>query len=38
MNEERTGRTNEFTGQKDSEGNILTSNPETSGRYHSAWL
>jgi adenine-specific DNA-methyltransferase len=27
-----------LTGQKDSEGNILTSNPETSGRYHSAWL
>jgi adenine-specific DNA-methyltransferase len=27
-----------LTGQKDSEGNVLTSNPETSGRYHSAWL
>jgi len=27
-----------LTGQKDSEGNLLTSNPETSGRYHSAWL
>ena len=27
-----------MTGQKDSEGNLLTSNPETSGRYHSAWL
>ncbi|MEW5799102.1 MAG: site-specific DNA-methyltransferase [Bacteroidota bacterium] len=27
-----------LTNQKDSEGNILTSNPETSGRYHSAWL
>jgi adenine-specific DNA-methyltransferase len=24
--------------QADSEGNLLTSNPETSGRYHSAWL
>ena len=27
-----------LTGQKDSKGNLLTSNPETSGRYHSAWL
>jgi len=27
-----------LTGQKDSEGNLLTSNPQTSGRYHSAWL
>jgi len=27
-----------LTAQKDSEGNLLTSNPETSGRYHSAWL
>lgn len=27
-----------FTGQKDQEGTLLTSNPETSGRYHSAWL
>ena len=27
-----------ITGQKDSEGNLLTSNAETSGRYHSAWL
>ena len=27
-----------LTGQKDIEGNLLTSNPETSGRYHSAWL
>ncbi len=27
-----------LTGQKDSEGNVLTSNPETSGRYHSVWL
>jgi adenine-specific DNA-methyltransferase len=27
-----------MTGQKDSEGNLLTSNAETSGRYHSAWL
>ena len=26
------------TGQKDAEGNLLTSNPESSGRYHSAWL
>jgi len=28
----------EMTGQKDSEGNIQTSNLETSGRYHSDWL
>jgi adenine-specific DNA-methyltransferase len=28
----------QITGQKDAEGNLLTSNPETSGRYHSAWL
>lgn len=28
----------EVTGQKDAAGNLLTSNPETSGRYHSAWL
>ncbi len=27
-----------LTGQRDAEGNPLTSNPETSGRYHSAWL
>lgn len=27
-----------LTGQKNAEGNLLTSNPETSGRYHSAWL
>lgn len=27
-----------LTGQKDAEGNLLTSNPETSGRFHSAWL
>lgn len=27
-----------LTGQKDSEGNLLTSNPETSGRFHSTWL
>jgi adenine-specific DNA-methyltransferase len=27
-----------LTGQKNSEGNLLTSNPETGGRYHSAWL
>ncbi len=26
------------TGQKDGNGNLLTSNPETSGRYHSSWL
>jgi adenine-specific DNA-methyltransferase len=28
----------QLTGQLDAEGNLLTSNPETSGRYHSAWL
>jgi len=28
----------QLTGQKDSEGNLLISNPQTSGRYHSAWL
>ncbi len=28
----------EITGQKDANGNLLTSNPETSGRYHSTWL
>jgi len=28
----------QFTRQQDAEGNILSSNPETSGRYHSAWL
>ena len=28
----------QLTGQADAEGNLLTSNPETSGRYHSAWL
>lgn len=27
-----------LTGQMDAEGNLLTSNPETSGRYHSSWL
>ena len=27
-----------LTDQKDDNGNILTSNPETSGRYHSSWL
>ena len=27
-----------LTGQRDENGNGLTSNPETSGRYHSAWL
>jgi len=26
------------TGQKDADGSLMTSNPETSGRYHSAWL
>jgi adenine-specific DNA-methyltransferase len=28
----------QITGQIDAGGNLLTSNPETSGRYHSAWL
>lgn len=28
----------QITGQKDVNDNLLTSNPETSGRYHSAWL
>jgi len=27
-----------ITGQKDSDNNLLTSNPEVSGRFHSAWL
>jgi adenine-specific DNA-methyltransferase len=27
-----------LSGQKDLEGNLLTSNPETSGRFHSTWL
>ena len=27
-----------FTGQADADGNLLTSNPDTGGRYHSAWL
>ena len=27
-----------LTGQKGEDGDLLTSNPETSGRYHSAWL
>ncbi len=27
-----------LTRQRDAEGNLLTSNPEKSGRYHSAWL
>ena len=27
-----------ITGQKDVNGNLLTSNPERSGRFHSAWL
>jgi len=28
----------QLTGQKDSAGNLLTSNPEPGGRYHSTWL
>src|SRR5438093_7074950 len=28
----------QLTEQRDTGGNLLTSNPETSGRYHSAWL
>ncbi len=32
------GRYLQLTGQSDDAGNLLTSNPETSGRYHSAWL
>jgi adenine-specific DNA-methyltransferase len=28
----------QLTGQVNAEGTLLTSNPETSGRYHSAWL
>lgn len=28
----------QLTAQADAAGNLLTSNPETSGRYHSAWL
>jgi adenine-specific DNA-methyltransferase len=32
------GRYLQLTGQTDEAGNLLTSNPETSGRYHSAWL
>src|SRR3990170_4105273 len=32
------GRYLELTGQQDAAGNLLTSNQETSGRYHSAWL
>lgn len=27
-----------LTSQKDVQGNLLTSNPDTSGRYHSSWL
>jgi adenine-specific DNA-methyltransferase len=27
-----------ISGQRDAGGNLMTSNPETSGRYHSAWL
>jgi adenine-specific DNA-methyltransferase len=32
------GRYLELSGQADEAGNLLTSNPDTSGRYHSAWL
>ena len=32
------GRYLELTAQRDTDGNLLTSNPETSGRYHSDWL
>lgn len=28
----------QMTGQVDAQGNLLTSNPETSGRFHSTWL
>ena len=28
----------QLTGQRDAEGNLLTSNTDTGGRYHSAWL
>jgi adenine-specific DNA-methyltransferase len=28
----------QLSGQKDNAGNLLTSNPETGGRYHSTWL
>jgi adenine-specific DNA-methyltransferase len=35
---ERVGTYLRVTGQTDEAGNLLTSNPETSGRYHSAWL
>ncbi len=28
----------QLTGQQDADGNLQTSNPETSGRFHSAWL
>ena len=28
----------QLTGQKDTEGNLLTTNSDTSGRYHSSWL
>jgi len=28
----------QMTGQRDAEGNLLATNPETSGRYHSNWL
>jgi adenine-specific DNA-methyltransferase len=27
-----------ITGQKDDDGNLLTSNPESNGRFHSSWL
>lgn len=32
------GRYLQLTGQADEAGNLLTSNPETSGRYHATWL
>jgi len=32
------GRYLDITGQRDPSGHLLTSNPETSGRHHSAWL
>src|SRR5205085_1933274 len=28
----------QLTGQTDAEGNVLNSNPATSGRFHTAWL
>jgi adenine-specific DNA-methyltransferase len=36
--EERLSAYLSMTGQQDEAGNLLTSNPETSGRYHSSWL